>query len=71
MVVMKDGQTHWLDVVVTEPLCEDQGQRRARVRKYGLAAENAEKAKHEEYGPEVVPFALETGGRWGALARAW
>ena len=71
LVVTDKGRTYWVGVVITDPWCSDLGTLRARLVRDGMAAEAAEGTKHRRYGVTVVPFALETGGRWGALGRAW
>ena len=71
LVVTYHGRTTWLDAVVTDPWCSDPSTRRARLNRDGAAAEAAEQTKRRRYGLEAVPFALETGGRWGELAIAW
>ena len=45
---------------------------RAASRKPGEVSRRAERTKHERYpGPELVPFAVEVGGRLGTEARAF
>lgn len=61
-----------VDVVVVSPLAGDAGFRRACARGDGHAARRAECAQRARYPTtELAPFALETGGRFGAAARAF
>ena len=72
-VVVHDGLDRLLvDVVVVSALAGDQSFRRACGRRDGHAARRAEIAKRSRYqASDLVPFALETGGRLGADARAF
>ena len=72
-VVVHDGAARSLvDVVIVSPLAGDDNFRRACARRDGRAARRAECAKRARYAaPDLVPFALETGGRIGTAARAF
>ena len=72
-VIVHDGISRSLvDVVIVSPLAADQTFRRACARRDGHAARRAECAKRSRYpSHELVPFALETGGRLGNAARAF
>lgn len=72
-VVVHDGVSRTLvDVVVCSALAGDASFRRACARRDGHAARRAEVAKRARYpSEELVPFAVETGGRLGADARAF
>ena len=72
-VVVHDGTSRMLvDVVVVSPYVQDQSFRRACSRRDGHASRRAEVAKRIRYPTsDLVPFALETGGRLGADARAF
>ena len=70
-VVIFDGTSRSLvDVVVVSPYVQDQSYRRACARRDGHASRRAAIAKRVRYPcADLVPFALETGGRLGADAR--
>ena len=61
-----------VDIVITNPVREDAAKTRMAARTPGAMAARAERAKHRRY-PEVslVPFAIESMGRWGEEALAW
>ena len=71
-VVIHDGIARMLvDVVVVSPYAGSQSFRVACARRDGHAARRAAIAKRSRYdSADLVPFALETGGRLGADARA-
>ena len=61
-----------MDVVVVSAYAGDSGFRRACARRDGHASRRAEIAKRRRYPTDdLVPFALETGGRLGSEARAF
>ena len=72
-VVVQDGTERLLvDVVVVSVLAGDASFRRACARRDGHAVRRAEISKRSRYPTaELVPFAIETGGRLGADARAF
>ena len=72
-VVAHDGAARLLvDVVVVSACGGDDSFRRACARRDGHACRRAEIAKRARYPtPDLVPFALETGGRLGNDARAF
>jgi len=72
-VVAHDGASrHLIDVVVVSAYAGDGSFRRACARRDGHAARRAEIAKRRRYPTgDLVPFALETGGRIGSEARAF
>lgn len=72
-VVVHDGVSRSLvDVVIVSPYAGDASFRRACARRDGHAARRAETLKRRRYdSSDLVPFALETGGRLGADARAF
>ena len=72
-VVLHDGASRLLvDVVIVSVLAGDASFRRACARRDGHAARRAEVTKRSRYASaELVPFAVETGGRLGADARAF
>ena len=62
----------WIDATVRHPAAGDDAAVLAASRRDGEASRRAERSKHERYpGPQLVPFALEVGGRVGAEARAF
>ena len=71
-VIVHDGLSRLLiDAVVVSSLAGDQAFRRACARRDGHAARRAEISKRTRYiADDLVPFALESGGRMGADARA-
>ena len=71
-VVMRDGASRILvDVVVVSGYAGGTSFRVACARRDGHAARRAAIAKRERYpSADLVPFALETGGRLGSDARA-
>ena len=71
-VIMRDGASRILvDVVVVSAYAGGNSFRVACARRDGHAARRAAIAKRERYtSADLVPFALETGGRLGADARA-
>ena len=71
-VVMRDGASRLLiDVVVVSAYAGGHSFRNACARRDGHAARRAAVAKRERYpSVDLVPFALETGGRLGTEARA-
>ena len=70
-VVLHNGTArHLVDVVVVSPLAGGERQVGACARRDGLACRRAAIAKRSKYdSPELVPFAIETGGRLGGDAR--
>ena len=72
-VVVHDGASRLLiDVVIVSALAGDASFRRACARRDGHACRRAEVAKRSRYpSAELIPFAIETGGRLGADARAF
>ena len=70
-VILQNGTArHLVDVVVTSPLSGGERQVAACARRDGLACRRAAMAKRAKYDHnELVPFALETGGRLGSDAR--
>jgi hypothetical protein len=72
-LVVHDGvQRLLLDVTIVSPYAGDANFRAACARRDGHAARRAAVAKHAKYESEdLVPFALETGGRLGTEARAY
>ena len=72
-VVVHDGVSRLLiDVVIVSPYAGGASFRRACSRRDGHAARRAEVAKRARYPiADLVPFAVETGGRLGADARAF
>ena len=72
-IVLHDGIARKLaDVVVVSVLAGDAPFRRARARRDGHATRRAEINKRARYASaDLVPFAVETGGRLGADARAF
>ena len=72
-IVVHDGASRSLiDVVVVSALAGDSSFRRARARRDGHASRRAELAKRSRYNTDdLVPFAVETGGRLGTQARAF
>ena len=72
-VVVHDGAQRMLvDVVVVSPLASSDAFRHACARRDGHAARKAEMSKRSRYSSDdLVPFALETGGRLGTQARAF
>ena len=70
-LVVQDGTQRLLIDVTVSPYAGDASFRAACARRDGHAARRAEIAKRSKYAAEdLVPFALETGGRLGADARA-
>ena len=71
-VVMHNGTNrHLVDVCVTSPFAGDSRYVTACARRNGYSSRRAAIAKRNKYNsPELAPFALETGGRLGADARA-
>ena len=72
-LVVHDGAHRLLlDVVVVSPFASGDGFRRACARRDGHAARRAEITKRTRYpSNDLVPFAVETGGRLGNEARAF
>lgn len=72
-VIIHDGISRSLiDVVIVSPLAGGAAHRRACARRDGHAARHAECTKRTRYPTaDLVPFALETGGRIGNSARAF
>ena len=72
-VVVHDGLARSLvDVVIVSPFAGDDSFRRACARRDGHAARRAECIKRVRYPThDLVPFAVETGGRLGNAARAF
>ena len=72
-VVVHDGASRSLvDVVIVSSLAGDASFRHACARRDGHAGRRAEIAKRARYGAaDLVPFAIETGGRLGTQARAF
>ena len=72
-VVAHDGTSRiLLDVTVVSPYAGDQSFRRACARRDGHASRRAEIGKRSRYPSEdLVPLAIETGGRLGSDARAF
>ena len=72
-VVVHDGAARSLvDAVIVSPLAGDDALRRACARRDGHAARRAECTKRARYPAlDLVPFALETGGRLGHAARVF
>ena len=70
-VVLHNGTSRFLvDVVVCSPLAGGPRQIAANARRDGLACRRAAISKRDKYSdPELVPFAVETGGRLGGDAR--
>ena len=61
-----------VDVVIVSPLAGDDSFRRACARRDGHAVRRAECIKRVRYPTQdLVPFAVETGGRLGNAARAF
>ena len=71
-VVLHDGAARSLvDVVVVSPYSTNMAFMAARARRDGHASRRAAIAKRARYpSDDLVPFALETGGRFGNDARA-
>ena len=68
--VERNGETHYIDVVVACPTSEEAIRSGAKDTK-GVAADLAEKRKlrqYEQRGQVVVPFAVESHGVFGAAA---
>ena len=72
-VIVHDGLARNLvDATIVSPLAGDDGFRRACARRDGHAARRAECTKRTRYpAPDLIPFAVETGGRLGATARSF
>ena len=72
-VVVHDGVARSLvDVVIVSPYAGNQAYRAACARRDGYASRRAAVAKRARYPhADLVPFALETGGRMGNEARAF
>ena len=72
-IVVHDGAARLLvDVVVVSAVKGDASFKRACARRDGHAARRAETSKRSRYRTaDLVPFALETGGRLGSDARAF
>ena len=72
-VIVHDGiSRNLIDVVIVSPLAGGAAYRRACARRDGHAARRAECTKRASYPTaDLVPFALETGGRLGNAARAF
>ena len=72
-LVLHDGASRLLvDVVVVSPLAGNESFRRACARRDGHACRRAEINKRNRYtSSDLIPFALETGGRLGTEARAF
>ena len=72
-VIVHDGIARsLLDVVVVSPYASNQAFTAACARRDGHASRRAAIAKRTRYPtPDLVPFALETGGRLGVDARAF
>ena len=70
-VVLHSGtQRHLVDDCVVSPLAGDERFVAACARRDGHAARRAAMAKRSKYhSPELVPFAVETGGRFSPDAR--
>ena len=61
-----------VEVVIVSPLAGGDSFRTACSRRDGHAARRAECVKRARYPtPDLVPFAIETGGRIGSAARAF
>ena len=70
-VVIHNGITrHLVDVVVVSPMAAGPHHTAACARRDGLASRRAAAAKRAKYeSPDLIPFAVETGGRLGTDAR--
>jgi hypothetical protein len=67
-----DGQPTYLDITVVSPLTAEMVRTGGSARNPGAAAKAAAAHKRALYpNVPVVPFAVETFGRWGEDARAW
>ena len=72
-VIVHDGAHRMLvDVVVVSPLAGGDAFRHACSRRDGHAVRKAEMSRRRRYASDdLVPFAIETGGRLGTEARAF
>ena len=72
-LVVQDGAERLLvDMTIVSPYAGDASFVGACARRDGFAARRAAIAKRGKYlGPDLVPFAMETGGRLGTEARAF
>ena len=72
-VIVHDGIVRSLvDATIVSPLAGGDSFRNACARRDGHAARRAECIKRARYpAPDLVPFALETGGRLGTAARSF
>ena len=73
LVVCLDGLEYLLDVTFTDHRTADPERLAARLRRSGVAAEAAEDDKRRRYGEgaNLVPIAIESGGRLGQAGLKW
>lgn len=73
LVVVLDGVEYLLDVTFTDHRTEAPDRAAARLRRSGIAAEAAEDAKRRRYGDgsNLIPIAIENGGRLGQTGLQW
>jgi hypothetical protein len=63
----------YMDVTIVGEESADASRLRARAARDGMAAQQAEQAKRSRYskaGADLIPFAMEQGGRLGEAAAA-
>ena len=68
-----EGVTYNIDVTITDALTGNTNDVKNAGTHDGHAAQQAEKRKtpKSQTVQNLIPFALETGGRWGNTARKW
>ena len=72
LIVTLHGEEYLVDVTFTDVRTVDAEQLAARLRWDGVAARRAEDGKRHKYpAPNLVPLAIETGGRIGAAGLDW
>ena len=72
VIVHSGAARHLVDSTIVLPLAGNDAFRRGCARRDGHAARRAECVKRARYAtPDLVPFAVETGGRLGTAARAF
>ena len=67
------GTTYYIDVSVAQADTTDPTHIHARLHSNGVAAREREQKKYRDYQnhPNLIPFVLESGGRWGTKATAF
>ena len=68
-----EGVLYNIDVSITDPQSGTAAQVTNAALHNGHAAQLAEKRKQNKYrdAPNLIPFILEAGGRWGTIAKQW